>query len=237
MALVYETPDICKNHSEYKGVSIVRRDFCKYTRKVLEEAMSTVLCDRDIEKALRLILKSIEKLSTGQVEMDELIMSKTLNAKYSSQDADNKMPHVSVALKMKKRDPNNFPKSGDRVNFVFICNGEKLLKDRAEDPFFVSENGLNLDFLYYIDNQLIKPAQEIFDVLLYPEVFNFYDFVSDKVNLLRIIRVGCERSAKNAKNNQAEITKFFYTHSKRPLIENDSNLFVNKKKYSKNTVV
>jgi hypothetical protein len=82
---------------------------------------------------------------------------------------------VSLAAKMKLRDPNNFPQSGDRVPFLITINGHTLLKDKVEDPVFVEENSLSVDLLYYLEHHVKVPCEEIFNVLLAPKLFDIMD--------------------------------------------------------------
>jgi DNA polymerase elongation subunit (family B) len=51
-------------------------------------------------------------------------------------------PHVKVADKIEQRNPGAGPKSGERVPYIIMDNGERLLCDRAEDPVYVIEKGL-----------------------------------------------------------------------------------------------
>ena len=44
--------------------------------------------------------------------------------------------------------------------------------EKAEDPLYVLENDIPLDYTYYLENQLMKPLQRIFEVR-----FPFYLFV------------------------------------------------------------
>ena len=215
-SLVWEMPDSEKTHTEYKGISIVRRDFCKFTRETLDNSMKMVLFNRDIKSAHEYVLESIQDLMQGRVHTDKLIMTKTLSAKYSKEDKENPMPHVSVMVKMRQRDPNNYPKSGERVPFLFINNGERLLKDRAEHPVFVEENSLHIDYLYYLENQLHKPCKEVFDILLHPLTFDPYSHIKTEMYLLQKQRDQLIRSCKNRNNGQNEITQFF---TKKPKTE------------------
>ena len=212
-ALVWETPDSTKTHIEYKGISIIRRDFCKFTRETLDESMKLVLFERNIEKAHTFVLHRIKDLMQGRVDMTKLIMTKNLNAKYSKEDTQNTMPHVAVMVKMRQRDPNNYPKSGERVPFLFITNGERLLKDRAEHPDYVAEHHLRIDYLYYLENQLHKPCKELFDFLMSPKVFDPYEHIKTEMYLLKKHQTELVRVTKNRNNHQNEITRFF---SKKP---------------------
>ena len=57
---------------------------------------------------------------------------------------------------MKKRDAASAPNVGDRVAYVIVrgTKGSKLY-ERSEDPIWVLQHDLALDFSYYMDNQII----------------------------------------------------------------------------------
>ena len=46
--------------------------------------------------------------------------------------------------------------------------------EKAEDPLYVLENDIPLDYTYYLENQLMKPLQRIFEVNR--KTFWFSDF-------------------------------------------------------------
>ena len=69
---------------------------------------------------------------------------------------------------MGKRDPGNKPSVGSRVPFVFIqTKGKvKLQGERIESPEYVRENKIRPDFGHYITNQIMKPVQQVFALIL-----------------------------------------------------------------------
>ena len=74
------------------------------------------------------------------------------------------MAHVKLAERMKKRDKNSAPQVGDRVSYVMI-KGAKDQKtwEKAEDPIYVLNNDIALDYNYYIEHQLKNPVTRIFE--------------------------------------------------------------------------
>ena len=69
---------------------------------------------------------------------------------------------------MGKRDPGNKPGAGDRIPFVYIQTKEKkkLQGDRIEHPQFITENKIRPDYGHYITNQIMKPVQQVFALVL-----------------------------------------------------------------------
>lgn len=68
---------------------------------------------------------------------------------------------------MRKRDPGTAPNIGDRVQYIAIpgTKGSRNYEN-VEDPAYVLENDLPIDFEYYIDKQLKKPLKRIFDLII-----------------------------------------------------------------------
>jgi DNA polymerase delta subunit 1 len=68
---------------------------------------------------------------------------------------------------MKKRDAGNAPGIGDRVAYVMV-GGVKGSRnyENAEDPLFVLDNDIPIDFNYYIEKQIKLPLTRIFELIL-----------------------------------------------------------------------
>jgi len=75
--------------------------------------------------------------------------------------------HAVLADRMAERDPGNRPQSNDRIQFVYIVpKGEvKLQGDRVEHIDYVIENKLQVDYLFYITNQIMKPAVQFLECM------------------------------------------------------------------------
>ena len=68
---------------------------------------------------------------------------------------------------MRERDEASAPNVGDRVAYVMI----KALKgskgyEKSEDPLFVLQNNLPIDYKWYLDNQIKLPLVRIFEPIL-----------------------------------------------------------------------
>ena len=213
--LVFEDHnDLTKSKILYKGISVVRRDFCAYTKHTLEEAMQIVFLERNIQKAYAYVQQSVKDLIEGRVPHEHLVMSKTLSSKNINQKnpAESTLAHVSLYTKLKRRDPNNCPKAGDRIEFLFVITGDKLLRDKVEHPLYVKEHGLHLDLLYYYHHQLYNPANELFSLLLSPEPFDPVGTNKTGIYLLEQFERQQQRLKScelNKREGQKEITSFF----------------------------
>ena len=145
---------------DVKGLQVVRRDTCMYVRGILKQLLYLVLESNDPRPAIEYARQSAKDLLNGRVDVTELTMSKQLSADYKT-----KQPHVEVRNKIRARAPGSEPQNGDRVPFL-ITKGHGLLCDKAEDPAYVAEHKVPVDFLYYFDHQLQKPVCDLLEPLV-----------------------------------------------------------------------
>jgi hypothetical protein len=97
--------------------------------------------------------------------MDKLIITKSLRSGYKNP---NSIAHKVLADRITKRDPGNKPSSGDRIPFVYINSSNKkaLQGEKIETPTYILENGLKIDYSFYITNQIMKPLLQLFGLVL-----------------------------------------------------------------------
>ena len=161
---------------DVKGLQVVRRDTCMYVRGVLKQLLNLVLNSEDPRPAIEYARDSARKLLKGKVEPKELTMSKQLGADYKT-----RVPHVEVRDKIRKRAPGSEPQNGDRVAFL-ITKVPGLLCDKAEDPSWVTDNKIPLDYVYYFEHQLVKPVCDLLEPLVganpFQTIFKSVDYLT-----------------------------------------------------------
>lgn len=145
-----------------KGIETVRRDWCDLVSETLYEVLDIVLKKQNPKEALDYVRDIMSKLKEGKIPLEKLTIVKGISKpphKYKGIQ-----PHVELVKKMIRRDPSSAPGVGDRVGFV-IVKGLQLLSKRSEDPNYVKEHNLQVDYNYYIENQLLPPLERVFEVL------------------------------------------------------------------------
>ncbi len=161
---------------DVKGLQVVRRDTCMYVRGVLKHLLDLVLNSEDPRPAIEYARASAKTLLKGKVESSELMMSKQLGSDYKT-----RVPHVEVRDKIKKRSPGSEPQQGDRVAFL-ITKVPGLLCDKAEDPVWVTDNKIPLDYVYYFEHQLVKPVCDLLEPLVganpFQTIFKSVDYLT-----------------------------------------------------------
>ena len=202
-SLVWTNPDK-HDKVDFKGIQIVRRDCCHYMKNVFKEIFDVLLYERNINKCEELVHRRLYELVLGSVDIKELVLSKSLKSDYKNRN----LPHVALMDKMKKRDPMNYPKPGERVQYVFIETFKKeQLCFKSEDPNYVLENKLDIDYEYYLEKQLKKPIEELFKILYNNQnkEFDFYQNLKGPLNQLERLRI----KKRNELNKQKEICSYF----------------------------
>jgi len=160
---------------DVKGLQVVRRDNCPYVREVCTNVLGHILNGSDPMPAIKEAKQAAKKLLAGDVPMEKLMLSKQLAGNYKSDNH----AHVSVRDKIRMRAPGSEPQQGDRVQYVII-EGPKNAKlyEKAEDPAWVIEKGIKLDYKYYFTNQLKNPVTDLLEPLIGSSTDIFSDSTS-----------------------------------------------------------
>jgi len=158
---------------DIKGLQVVRRDSCPFVRETLKKLLDMMLESSDPRPVIAFARRTSEELSSGKVPVDKLLMSKQLGADYKVP-----MPHVAVRDKIKRRAPGSEPQQGDRVPFVII-HGQGKMYEKAEDPAWVTEKNLKIDYMYYFTNQFKKPVADLLEPLISEDLVFDKKFLSE----------------------------------------------------------
>jgi DNA polymerase elongation subunit (family B) len=146
-----------------KGLSIKRRDYPPFIRETLNDIVTTLLRTSNVERALEVFTTALTRLAEHKVPYTDLVLSKELrNTTYVGAT---KPPHATVADKMKARDSDTAPKTGDHVAFVIVASRTTggTIGEQAEDPEWAARHNLRPDFGYYT-KLLTSQTHRIFDV-------------------------------------------------------------------------
>lgn len=158
----YASESLNKDFSLYvKGLEIKRRDNALFVKKLWEETLEILLKEKQPKKALEHVKTFLKKLLRGELPKDQFVITQALTRNIDEYAAAG--PHVTVASKMRERDPNNAPQCGDRVEYI-VYKGAKGSKvcDRAEDPKFADILDIEIDYYYYAERQVVKPFMRLF---------------------------------------------------------------------------
>lgn len=151
---------------DFKGIEVVRRDWCLLVRQMVERSLQLLLCERSKERAVEYVRETVAALRAGRIDYRLLVLSKAL-VRAGAEEYAARQAHVELAERLRKADPAQAPKVGERVPYVFVAKGNGANAcDRAEDPLKALEAGLPLDAGYYLDHQLKQPLLRVFEPVL-----------------------------------------------------------------------
>jgi DNA polymerase elongation subunit (family B) len=164
VGMLYETdPNKCKRKE--MGIVLKRRDNAPIVKDIYGGVIDILMKHQDIGEAVRFLQIALRNIVDEKNPMDKLIISKSLRSFYKNPQ---QIAHKVLADRIALRDPGNKPCSGDRIPYVFIANASKTAKqgERIETPAFVREKRLKIDYSFYITNQIMKPLQQLFALVL-----------------------------------------------------------------------
>ena len=146
------------------GIVLKRRDNAQIVKIVCGGIVDQLLNKRDPKGAIEFTRKILRDILSGKYSIDKFIITKTLRGNYANRTS---IAHAVLADRMATRDPGNKPLSNDRIPYVFIVPKGKveLQGDRVETPEYVIQNKLEIDYLYYITNQVMKPAIQFLELV------------------------------------------------------------------------
>jgi hypothetical protein len=151
------------------GIVLKRRDNAPIVKDVYGGVIDILMKEKNIQKAIDYVTTCLQDLVDGKVPIEKLIITKSLRSFYKNPQG---VAHKVLADRIGQRDPGNKPTSGDRIAFVYIVTktnekGKKVLQgDKIETPTFIKENGLQIDYSFYITNQIMKPLLQLFGLVL-----------------------------------------------------------------------
>lgn len=148
------------------GIVLKRRDNARIVKKVVGGMVDILLNEVNVDKAVDYIKNCIVDLLKGKYPLHNFVTSKTLKANYKDRT---RIAHVCLADRMKERDPGNAPQINERVPYAYIVVPPKkglLQGDRIEHPDYILENSLQVDYLFYLTNQIKNPTVQFLELLV-----------------------------------------------------------------------
>lgn len=185
-----ERCELCEKSATRKITRPICEKCCKDTDNILKTDNYNCKCFKCYKSAIKKIEVFYCKKHSENMENCQVISSV-----YSTENS----PHIALCKKISQRDKGATPVVGDRISYVFIDDGNPKTKlfERAEDPQYVIDNKLKIDYNYYINNQLKKPISEILQFLI-PNHETFFDDIMEKYN----------SSSNTPKKKQMKMTNF-----------------------------
>lgn len=154
-----------KSKRKTMGIVLNRRDNAPIVKDIYGGVIDILLKDQDIKKSIAFLDKSLQAVVNEEYNIEKLVITKSLRGHYKNPD---QIAHKVLADRIGNRDPGNKPAVGDRIAYVYIDNPNKkaLQGERIETPEFIAKNKLKINYSFYITNQIMKPIQQVFSLVL-----------------------------------------------------------------------
>jgi DNA polymerase elongation subunit (family B) len=162
--MLYETdPNKCKRKE--MGIVLKRRDNAPIVKDIYGGIIDILMKKQNIDEAIQFLRTSLRKIIDKQYPENKFIISKSLRSGYKNPQ---QIAHKVLADRITQRDPGNKPQSGDRIHYLYIHNSNKtsLQGEKIETPNYIKEHNLTIDYSHYITNQIMKPVQQLFSLVL-----------------------------------------------------------------------
>lgn len=172
-----------KYDAKSMGIVLKRRDNAKIVKHIFGGMMKIIMEKHSISEAIKFVKTECKKLLDGKFTMDFFVLTKTLRSYYKSPD---QIAHNVLAQRIGKRDPGNKPQGNDRIPFAHIrvADPDCLQGDRIETPEFIKEHDLDLDYSFYLTNQIMKPVTQIIELVMSNANALFTNILTDYDNEL-----------------------------------------------------
>lgn len=140
----------------YKGVMNARRDYCAYAKQTYSNTMEMVAKGTTNAEIADYIDKRIFKLIAGKVDMQELVVTKSVARKLSTYKVN--APHVVLAKRLQKTGI-DIP-AGTRLEYIYIQNSD--IKMVTPEEF---TQGCRADGRFYVEKQLATQIDDVLSVI------------------------------------------------------------------------
>lgn len=151
---------------DVKGFECIRRDFAPLVNKTQKRVLELLCKEGNVQGAIDYTRSVVVQLLQNQIPLELLTMSKQLTRRPC--DYKNPSAHVNLAQKLMDTQPAHIaPKPGDRIDYCIRprSKGEKTA-DLAVTPEEVRNGNAVVDTRWILSNQLRKPMQRIFEMVM-----------------------------------------------------------------------
>eukprot|EP00397_Hematodinium_sp_SG-2012_P000601 GEMP01000602.1.p1 GENE.GEMP01000602.1~~GEMP01000602.1.p1 ORF type:complete len:1314 (+),score=299.15 GEMP01000602.1:210-4151(+) len=146
--------------NEYKGLDLVRRDWCGLSKRLGKEILAKVLSNTPLDEAVEWVHEYLRTMSTEidekKVPVEEFVITKALT-KHPNDYPDAKgQPHVQVALRMLKN--GEMISTNQEIPYIICKTGDASMALCARHPHEVANDpSLEIDLEWYKKQQLHPP--------------------------------------------------------------------------------
>ena len=162
---VYYEQNPNKGKLKSMGIVLKRRDNAPIVKEIYGGIIDILMKEQNVNRAIAFLCEKLQYMIDQKCPIEKLIITKSLRSDYKNPQ---QIAHKVLADRMGVRDPGNKPNTGDRIPYAYIHNTTKgaLQGDKIEHPDYIKNQRLQLNYSFYITNQIMKPVQQLFALVL-----------------------------------------------------------------------
>jgi DNA polymerase elongation subunit (family B) len=162
---VYYEQNPNKGKLKSMGIVLKRRDNAPIVKEIYGGIIDILMKEQNVDRAIAFLREKLQYMIDQKCPIEKLIITKSLRSDYKNPQ---QIAHKVLADRMGVRDPGNKPNTGDRIPYAYIHNDAKgaLQGDKIEHPDYIHAKKLQLNYSFYITNQIMKPVQQLFALVL-----------------------------------------------------------------------
>jgi DNA polymerase elongation subunit (family B) len=162
---IYYEQNPNKGKLKSMGIVLKRRDNAPIVKEIYGGIIDILMKEQNVDRAIAFLREKLQYMIDQKCPIEKLIITKSLRSDYKNPQ---QIAHKVLADRMGVRDPGNKPNTGDRIPYAYIHNDAKgaLQGDKIEHPDYIHAHRLQLNYSFYITNQIMKPVQQLFALVL-----------------------------------------------------------------------
>jgi len=166
------------------GIVMKRRDNAPIVKYVFGNVIEIIMHQKSVDLAMEWLKKTLKEITDGKIDKSMFVITKSLSSYYKNPEG---IAHKVLADRMAERNPGNKPKPNDRIPFMYRVMPKELLYDynnlyksgqrkgqprdkkvlqgdRIEHPDYMEEKNIEIDYKFYISNQIMNPVKQVLDL-------------------------------------------------------------------------
>jgi len=160
-----------------KGLAFKKNDRCEFIRNLGKAIIPHLLAQRKNE-VKKLLIDCVTNFTSGIMDMSQFVITCLIQPLHTYKSTS--LIHLEVVKRMKSR--NITVQDNTRIQYV-ILRGNKQLYLRGEEYKYAKQHHLKLDYVYYLEKQLISAMDGMLKYLFTgEEIDHLYRLLRHKAN-------------------------------------------------------
>lgn len=173
-----DSPQPDKVHQS--GVESVRRDKCLFVSQLVDGIMQLLMKPgTHVNAVVEWAFKEMQRLASGDVRDEELIITRAYSKSVDdyAESSRASQPHLKVNVMREQREPGSGYILGSRIPYMYARTPELVARygsrwskkirviETVECPYHMHATGIAPFYEMYLENQVKKPIERIFDTI------------------------------------------------------------------------